>query len=117
MKETTYYSDLTGEEIDDPHRMVTVSVERPSTWLGPHHSGKELLHFGTEVVFDQDRAEGSFAAYISQRETVAMIEESNGPQTMYHARDTSDDEIRTLMNAVENVLWDSESGGKCGGSE
>lgn len=108
MKKENYYSDLTGEQIENLFDAIRVEVERSSEI--PPHDGTMDLHFAEDDhPFDpeqRDRRENGFTAHLNADERVVMIEESVWSGRVYHGQETDDEDMVALMDLVEEALND-----------
>lgn len=108
MKKEHYYSDLTGEQIENLFDAIRVEVERSSEI--PPHGGTMDLHFAEDDhPFDpaqRDRIENAYTAYLNTDDRVVMIEEEMRTGTVHHGQMSDDEDMVALMELVEEALND-----------
>jgi len=109
MKETTYYCDSTGEEIEDLFEMLSVEAHTAHTWTSPNRGGSKVYHFSKHShSFEYDRNENSFEVFIGDTGSVAMVKEETGSETKYYGQDTEDSAVSGLMTTIEDVISERE---------
>lgn len=111
MKETTttYYDDVTGEEIGDLFEMMSIKVNRPRNPPRPGDENEVIHLAGYTHGLEYERIDNnSFEIYIGDTGNVAMVVEDRKTRTSYYGRDTEDQEIAGLIDVLDGEVLDDD---------
>lgn len=110
MKKTTteYYCDVTGKEIDDLYEMIVVTVHRSAHALDNPEAEFRLSKEAHGLAYERIMAH-DYDAYLDENGSIAMIEETDTSGPTYFGRNTSDQNMARLMQALEVAVQNDKS--------
>lgn len=99
----TYYCDVSGDEIQDRFEMLELTVHRSTSTFG---QASDTMHVSRSVhglpytrVLDN-----RFDVYLDDSDTAIMLSESGPAGTTHHGRDTDDELLFDLLQAVDDAV-------------
>lgn len=109
MKETKYYSDVTGEEITNQLDAICVTVKHSRASMRLASKPEKLYHLSNDDHdFDTERSNHEFTVYLGDDEKIVMVKEGWRSKVLFFGENTDDSEIEQLMSILENQVFPSD---------
>ncbi len=110
MRNTTkrLYCDATGTEIEDRYQTLTLKLRRSGQTLDESDSEIHLSKDAHDISYPR-LVENDYVGYVTDDDTLAMIEESSTTRITYYSRDTTQPEMQALIEMVDSAVLNNTS--------